>query len=88
MTWSVEYSKAAVKTLRKMDSFDRTIILKWIDTNLEGCENPRAHDKALTGTLSGMWRYRVGNYRILCQLLDDKLVIEALEIGHRSQIYR
>lgn len=87
MTWSVEYSKQALKQLRKLDAFNRTLILKWIDANLEGCGNPRVHGKALTGTLSGLWRYRVGSYRILCQLEDQVLIIHAMEVGHRQEVY-
>ena len=87
MSWSVEYSSRALKQLRKLDAFDRALILRWIDANLEGCENPRVHDKALTGNLSGLWRYRVGGYRILCQLEDGRLTIHAMEIGHRREIY-
>lgn len=87
MTWSVEYSKQALKQLRKLDAFDRTLILKWIDANLEGCDNPRVHGKALTGTLSGLWRYRVGSYRILCQLEDQVLIVHAMEVGHRREVY-
>lgn len=87
MTWSVEYSKHALKQLRKLDAFDRMLILKWIDANLEGCENPRVHGKALTGNLSGLWRYRVGGYRVLCQLEDGRLVVHAMEIGHRREVY-
>lgn len=88
MSWRVEYSNRAAKTLRKMDRFDRTMILEWVDRNLEGCENPRAHGKSLTGNYSGMWRYRVGKYRILCRIEDGALVVHALEIGHRREVYQ
>ena len=50
-------------------------------------ENPRIKGKPLTGDLKGLWRYRVGDYRILAEIQDDKIVILILDIGHRSKIY-
>ena len=88
MTWHVEYTKAALKQLKKMDCFDAKLILGWIEKNLEGCENPRVHGKGLTANRSGEWRYRVGNYRILCVLEDNKLIVEVFSVGHRSEIYK
>ena len=86
--YTVEYSQSVQKTFRKMDPGIRTLILKWIDKNLEGAPDPRAHGKALSGNLSGLWRYRVGTYRLIAEILDDRLVILMLEVGHRSEIYR
>ena len=86
MAYRVEYSKAALKQLEKMDRFDARLITSWIGKNLEGCDNPRAHGKALTADRSDEWRYRVGDYRILCTIEDDLLVIEVFSIGHRSTV--
>ncbi|MBP3885481.1 MAG: type II toxin-antitoxin system RelE/ParE family toxin [Olsenella sp.] len=88
MSYRVEYSKNALKQLKKMDRFDARLITSWIGKNLEGCENPRAHGKALTANHSGEWRYRVGDYRILCVIQDEVLVIEVFSIGHRSAVYK
>ena len=88
MGWSVVYGKSALKQLRKLDRFDARIIFDWIDKNLDDCEVPRLHGKALTGSRSGYWRYRVGNYRILCVLHDDTIEIEVVTIGHRRDLYR
>ena len=63
------------------------MLLGWIRKNLEGCENPRQHGKALTANRKGQWRYRVGNYRILSEIQDEKIIILILEIGHRREIY-
>lgn len=87
MAYRVEYTKAALKQLKKMDRFDARLITSWIGKNLEGCENPRAHGKGLTANRSGEWRYRVGDYRILCDIQDDVLIVEAFSIGHRSTVY-
>ena len=86
--YHVDYSTKTRKALRKMDPGVRVMILKWIDRNLDGCANPRAHGKALTGNLAGLWRYRVGNYRLIADIQDDRLVILMLEAGHRGEIYQ
>lgn len=88
MAYRVEYSKAALKQLKKMDRFDARLITSWIGRNLEECEDPRAHGKGLTANQSGEWRYRVGDYRILCVIEDEVLVIEGFSIGHRSNVYK
>ena len=87
MAYRVEYSKAALKQLKKMDRFDARLIVSWIGKHLEGCDDPRAQGKGLAGDRSGEWRYRVGNYRILCTIQDAVLVIEIFSIGHRSEVY-
>ena len=88
MAFRVEYSKAALKQLKRMDRFDARLVTSWIGKNLEGCEDPRAYGKGLTASRSGEWRYRVGNYRILCNIRDEVLVIEVFSVGHRSSMYR
>lgn len=87
MAYRVEYTSAALKQLKKMDRFDALLIVSWIDKNLEGCEDPRVHGKGLTANSAGEWRYRVGSYRILCVIQDDRLVIEVFSVGHRSTVY-
>ena len=88
MAYRVEYTKAALKQLKKMDRFDARLLLSWIEKNLIGCENPRAHGKALSANRSGEWRYRVGDWRILCVIEDERLVIQVFSIGHRSVAYK
>lgn len=87
MAYRVEYTSAALKQLKKMNRFDARLIVSWIDKNLEGCEDPRVHGKGLTANRAGEWRYRVGSYRILCVIQDDRLVIEVFSVGHHSTIY-
>lgn len=88
MAYRVQYSKTALKQLKKMDRFDARLITSWIGKHLEGCEDPRVHGKGLTANRSGEWRYRVGDYRILCTIKDDILVVEVFSIGHRSNVYK
>jgi len=87
MKFTVEYTKRAVKDLQKLDKPTRALIWGWIEKNLVNCENPRLHGKGLTANRSGQWRYRVGDYRILADIQDEKIVILVLEIGHRREIY-
>lgn len=87
MIYSVEYTEKARKSLRKLDHSVLVMINAWIEKNLIGTSNPRAHGKGLTANLSGFWRYRVGNYRILAEIQDDKVVILIVDVGHRSSIY-
>lgn len=87
MKYSVNYSARAVKELRKLDRQTRALILSWIEKNLVDCENPRAHGKGLTANRSGQWRYRVGDYRIIAEIIDSEIVILVLSVGHRSVIY-
>ncbi len=87
MRYSVEYTTQAVKALKKLDGQTRRLILAWIEKNLVGCENPRIHGKGLTSNRSGEWRYRVGDYRIIADISEEKVIILVLRIGHRSDIY-
>ena len=85
--WRLEFSKRADKQLSKMDPGVRRVIVAWLLKNIDGCFDPRAHGKGLTANKSGKWRYRVGDYRVLCEISDEELVVLAIEIGHRRDIY-
>ncbi len=87
MKYTVEYTRQAVKSLKKLDRPIRALLFGWIEKNLVGCEDPRIHGKGLTANRSGEWRYRVGDYRILAEIQDDRVLILVLEIGHRREIY-
>lgn len=75
MRYKVVFSEMAKKQLKKLDKHISALILGWIERNLEQCENPRQHGKALTGHKSGQWRYRIGDYRIICEILDEEIQI-------------
>ena len=87
MKYNVEYSKIAMNAIKKMESSTSKLIRTWIEKNLMNTENPRIKGKALTGDLKGLWSYRVGDYRILAEIQDAKIVILILDIGHKSKIY-
>ena len=88
MKYKVDYDKKADKQLSKMDKSESGMIYDWIDEHLEGCENPRAYGKPLKGNRKGYWRYRVGDYRIIADIQDNKILILVTEIGHRREIYK
>ncbi|MDR1059783.1 MAG: type II toxin-antitoxin system RelE/ParE family toxin [Clostridiales bacterium] len=88
MNWRLQYSDKARKQLRRLDAPQRAIVLSWMDKNIDGCENPRAHGKGLTADRSGEWRYRIGDYRVLCDIQDARLVVLAFNIEHRSKVYK
>lgn len=85
--FSVVLSEKVLKTFSNMDRYTKKIIFSWIENNLEGCENPRLHGKALTANLSGLWRYSIGDYRLICKIEDEILIITAVNVGHRRKIY-
>ncbi len=87
MRYTVEFTEIALKDLKKMDRHTAALILGWIRKNLENCENPRQHGKCLTANKSGQWRYRVGDYRLLAEIEDNKIRILILNVGHRREIY-
>jgi len=84
----VTFSPAAERSLRKLDKAAQIEILRYLHRRIETTEDPRRFGHALHGTLSGLWRYRVRDYRIICRIEDAEITILVLEIGHRSEIYR
>ncbi|MBZ6002799.1 type II toxin-antitoxin system RelE/ParE family toxin [Leuconostoc gelidum subsp. aenigmaticum] len=85
--YNVTFTKQALKQLKKLDKFTQSTIYQWIVNNLDGTDNPRLHGKGLTANHSGQWRYRVGDYRVLANIIEDQIVIEIFTIGHRRDIY-
>lgn len=87
MTFRVEFTESARKALKKLDKYTQKIILLWLKKNLDGCEDPRIHGKPLAANRVGQWRYRIGDYRIIASIEDDKLLILVIAVGHRREIY-
>lgn len=88
MKYTVEYTKRAIKQLKKLDKQTSALLLGWIEKNLVDCDNPRQFGKGLTANRKGEWRYRIGDYRLVADIKDDKIVILILNIGHRRDIYK
>ena len=87
MAWKIEVSEKAFRALRKMDKQTARRIRNEL-SEIAKLEDPRSRGKALTGNLAGVWRYRVGDYRILCDIEDGRLVILVVEVAHRREVYR
>ncbi len=87
MTHSVETTSRFDKEFKMLAYYTKRMIKAWIDKNLIGCTDPRQQGKGLTANRSGQWRYRIGDYRLICLIEDDKLIITALNIGHRRDVY-
>lgn len=85
--WRLLYSQRADKRLGKLDPGVARVIVAWLNKNIDRCDDPRASGKGLTAGLSVKWRYRIGDYRVLCEIREAELVILAIEIGHRRDIY-
>lgn len=81
------YFEEALKSLKKLDRPVQKLIISYMD-KIALLEEPRARGKALSASLRGFWRYRVGDYRILCEIQDEKLIICVVDIDHRKNIYK
>lgn len=88
MNWKLETSSQFDKEFKKLDHYTQRIIKNWIDKHLGNVENPRLQGKCLTGNFEDLWRYRIGDYRLICKIEDEKFIILALSIGHRRDVYR
>lgn len=86
--YRVKISENAIKSLKDLDKQIARMIIAWIEKNLEGTTDPRTKGKGLSHDKKGIWRYRVGNYRILASIMNDELIILVIEFGHRKDIYK
>ena len=87
MTWTVEFDDAAAKELRKLDRQAQHEILRYLRELIATDEDPRRYGKPLSRELAALWRYRVRDYRLICNIEDSELVVLVLRIGHRKDIY-
>jgi len=87
MAWKVDVSPTALKQLGKLDRRVADRILKFLHERVGKLDDPRQLGARLQGTLSGFWKYRVGDYRLICSLENERLVVLVLRIGHRREVY-
>ena len=87
MTYHVKFGKTTFKALSKLDKFTSKMLINWISEKLDGCENPRLYGKPPSSNMAGLWRYRIGDYRIISKIEDKEVIILKLTIGHRRDIY-
>lgn len=87
MTYQLRTTIKFEKQISKLDRYTGRTILKWLAKNIDGSSDPRTSGKPLSGNHSGKWRYRIGDYRVICKIEDSELIILALEVGHRNKVY-
>jgi mRNA interferase RelE/StbE len=87
LAWTIEYDVEAVRDLKKLDRQAQREILDYMEERIGRAEDPRSFGKALRHSKFGLWRYRVRDYRIICQLQQAKLIVLVVAIGHRSNVY-
>ena len=88
MAWTVDYADTAKEQLRKLDKQTARRIVDYMDERITGLDNPRSTGKALTGPLGGLWRYRVGDCRVICDIQDGALRVLVVQVGNRREVYR
>ena len=88
MVWTIDYTDKAIVQLSKLDRQSAKRFMKFLDERLAQLDDPRSTGKALTGPLGGLWRYRIGDYRVIRSIEDAILKILVVEAGHRKDIYR
>lgn len=86
--WRLVFSKKADKQLSKLDAGVRRVIVSWLLKHIDGCDDPRVYGNGLTANRAGEWRYRIGDYRVLCEIRDDELIVLTIAVGHRRDVYR
>jgi mRNA interferase RelE/StbE len=88
MAWKIEFDPAALKELSKLDKPVEKRILKFLRERVAKLNDPRQVGARLQGAMSGLWKYRVADYRLICSLESDRLVVLVLRVGHRREIYK
>ena len=89
MSWKIELSEQAKKDLKQLDKPVRKRIISFLSERIATVGNPRDLGEALQGSAySGLWKYRVGNYRLVCRIVDRTITVAVIKIGHRREVYR
>jgi mRNA interferase RelE/StbE len=86
--WRVEFDRAAARELRKLGSEAERLILRYLRERIATADDPRRSGHPLTGDRKGFWRYRVGDYRIVAAIEDDRFIVLVVTVGHRREVYR
>jgi mRNA interferase RelE/StbE len=87
VNWTYSFDNQALKDLKGLGRQAQQAIIAYLDERIAGPDDPRRFGKALRASLSGLWRYRVGDYRVICRIEDQELVILVVKVGHRRDIY-
>jgi mRNA interferase RelE/StbE len=87
-TWTIEITRTAEKQIKKLDRAAQTLVVRFLRERLKSADSPLQFGKPLRGDKDGLWRYRAGDYRIICKIQDYKVTVLVLEVGHRKDVYR
>lgn len=87
MAWTIEIQKSAKKELEKLDKTAADRILRFLEERIATDEDPRRFGEGLTENLAGLWKYRIGDYRVIVAIQDERIVVLVLRVGHRSKVY-
>lgn len=87
MAWLIEFTPEADKLFSKLDNQTQKLIQRYLREKIAPLENPRVRGEMLKGNLAGLWRYRVENYRIICRIIENKLTVVVIKVGHRRDVY-
>jgi mRNA interferase RelE/StbE len=88
VSWDYEFDTRAVKELKKLGAQAQQQIISYLDSRIAGRgDDPRRFGKPLTGDLKGLWRYRVNDYRLICSIEEERLIVLVLRVGHRRDVY-
>lgn len=86
--WTVEFDDRARRELRKLDAQVQRSILRYLRERIAVAEDPRRFGKPLRRNFAGLWRYRVEDYRLICRIEEDRVVVLVLQLGHRREVYQ
>jgi mRNA interferase RelE/StbE len=87
LAWKIKFTETSQKQLRKLDKQVTIRILNWLEERIANSNNPRLWGKALTSNEAGKWRYRVGDYRIVCEIIDNELIVKVVKVANRQSVY-
>lgn len=87
MIWKIEFDSDVEKDLRKLGHIAQKRIIKFLKEKIATVQDPRAYGKALSGNLIGLWRYRIGDYRVISKIENDVFTVLVIKVGHRKDIY-
>jgi len=87
-SWRVEISRTAEKQIRKLNRTAQESVVRFLRERVQAVDNPRQFGKPLHGDKGGLWRYRVGDYRLICDIQDERITVLVLRVGHRKDVYR
>jgi mRNA interferase RelE/StbE len=86
--WQVEISRSAEKQIQKLDRSAQAAIVRFLRERVQAADNPRQWGKPLHGDKGALWRYRVSDYRLICEIQDERVTVLVVRVGHRKDVYR